>query len=81
MRISQWSKADTRWYLGVRCHKCHVPILFALDHSEGEAKPARAGKLVLTCPLAECRHRDDYSSAAVSRFQKQAGMPNKTGGQ
>ncbi|PYS40479.1 MAG: hypothetical protein DMG14_10465 [Acidobacteria bacterium] len=71
MRISQWSKVDTKWYLGVRCQKCGTPILFALDHSEGTGQPARAGKLVLTCSLAECRHQADYSTAAVSRFQKQ----------
>ena len=79
MRITQWSKADTKWYLGVRCQKCDVPILFALDHSDGEVQPARAGKLVLTCPLAECRHQADYSKAAVSRFQKQT-TAKETGG-
>src|SRR5262249_53114748 len=32
MNIPRWPKvADMRWYLGVRCQKCHVPILFALD--------------------------------------------------
>jgi hypothetical protein len=46
----------------------------ALDRSEGEGKPAHSGgKLVLTCPTAECRHQADYSSASVSRFQKQPG--------
>ena len=42
MRIAHWSKVDARWYLGVRCRKCEAPILFALDHSEGEAQPAPA---------------------------------------
>lgn len=78
MRITQWSKVDNKWYLGVRCKKCHVPILFALDHSEGEVQPVAAGKLVLTCPLAECRHQADYSTAAVLRFQKQPGATNET---
>jgi hypothetical protein len=81
MRISQWSKVDTKWYLGVQCRKCHAPILFAVDHSEGEVQPMPAGKLLLTCPLAECRHQADYSKAAVSRFQKQPGTPNNTGSQ
>ena len=70
-----------RWYLGVRCQKCHMPILFALDRSEGakEGQPVSAGKLVLTCPLDECRHQADYTAAAVSRFQKMSGKPNEIG--
>ncbi|OLE90570.1 MAG: hypothetical protein AUF79_09890 [Crenarchaeota archaeon 13_1_20CM_2_51_8] len=70
-----------RWYLGVRCQKCHMPILFALDHSEGAGKrqALSAGKLVLTCPLENCRHQADYTGAVVSRFQKQPGKPNETG--
>jgi hypothetical protein len=70
MRISHLSKVDTRWYLGVQCRKCGEPILFALDHSDGEVRPATAGKLVLTCLLSECRHQADYSTAMISRFQK-----------
>ncbi|PYR96741.1 MAG: hypothetical protein DMG12_25635 [Acidobacteria bacterium] len=71
MHISQWSKSvDTRWYLGVLCQKCKEPILFALDRSEGEAPFVPAAKLVLTCSQTECRHRADYSTAKVSRFQK-----------
>ena len=80
MRISQWPKVDTKWYLGVRCRKCRTPILFALDHSEGEGNPSPAGKLVLTCGLAECRHQADYSGAAVARFQKQADAAKTTKG-
>jgi len=81
MRISQWPKADTRSYLGVQCKKCRAPILFALDRSEGEGKPMSAGKLVLTCSLPECRHQGDYTTASVSRFQKQqTGVLTKTGG-
>jgi len=79
MRISQWSKVDTKWYLGVQCRKCRAPILFALDQSEGEGFPVSAGRLVLTCSLAECRHQADYSTATVSRFQKQPGALNETG--
>jgi hypothetical protein len=53
--------------------------LFALDGSEGAGKPEplQAAKLVLTCPLDNCRHQADYSGAAVSRFQKS--KPNETG--
>ena len=79
MRISPWSKVDTKWYLGVRCRKCRAPILFALDHSDGEVQPALAGKLLLTCPLAECRHQADYSADIVSRFQKEPSALNETG--
>jgi hypothetical protein len=70
-----------RWYLGVRCKKCGVPILFALDRSEGMegGMPPAAGKLVLTCTLDNCRHQADYTAAAVSRFQKQQANPNQTG--
>jgi len=78
MRISQWSKIDTKWYLGVLCHKCEAPILFALDRSEGEGQPMPPGKLLLTCPLPECRHQADYSTAAVSRFQKKPDTMNET---
>jgi hypothetical protein len=69
-----------RWYLGVRCRKCRLPILFALDRSEGAGKrqPLLAGKLVLTCPLDNCRHQADYTGARLSRFQKQQGKPNET---
>ena len=70
MHISQWPKSDSRWYLGVKCQKCRAPILFALDRSEGEGQPSRPGKLVLTCTKTECRHKADYSTATVSRFQK-----------
>jgi hypothetical protein len=79
MRISHWSKVDTKWYLGVHCWKCQAPILFALDHSDGQVQPAPAGKLLLTCPLAECRFQADYSAAAVSRFQKGPSAMNETG--
>jgi len=79
MRISRWSKVDARWYLGVHCRECATPILFALDHSEGEVQPAPAGKLLLTCGKAECRHRADYSKATVSRFQKPTPALNETG--
>jgi hypothetical protein len=79
MRISSWSKVDTKWYLGVRCRKCQAPILFALDHSDGEAQPTLARKLLLTCPLAECRHQADYSAAIVSRFQKEPSVLNEKG--
>jgi hypothetical protein len=81
LNISRWPKADTQWYLGVRCKKCDVPILFALDRSEGakEGQPMSAGKLMLTCPLEECRHQSDYTAADVSRFQKMSGKPNEIG--
>jgi hypothetical protein len=70
MRIAQWAKVDARWYLGVHCGKCAAPILFALDHSGGLARPEPAGKLLLTCGRVECGHRADYTRAKVSRFQK-----------
>jgi hypothetical protein len=78
MHISQWSKVDTRWYLGVHCRQCEAPILFALDHSDGEVRPAPAGKLLLTCGRVECRHRADYSTAPVLRFQKPPRVQNET---
>jgi len=78
MHISN-SKVDGRWYLGVRCRKCEAPILFALDHSDGETQPAAAGKLLLTCGRAECRHKADYSTAKVSRFQKPSPAASETG--
>jgi len=58
-----------------------MPILFALDRSEGakEGQPLSAGRLVLTCPLDDCRHQADYTTVAVSRFQKMSGKPNKIG--
>jgi len=79
VNISRWARTDVRWYLGVRCQKCEVPILFALDHSEGaeEGRPQPAEKLVLTCTLDQCRHRADYTRAAVMRFQKQPGETNE----
>ena len=74
MNISQWPKTDMRWYLGVRCLKCHRPILFALDRTEGtgEGQTVSAGKLVLTCTIDKCKHQADYSGAAVSRFQRKS---------
>ena len=81
LNISRWPKADMRWYLGVRCQHCHTPILFALDHTDGakEGLHLSSGKLVLTCPLDECRHQADYTAAAVSRFQGMSSKPNQTG--
>lgn len=71
MHISRWSKSvDSTWYLGVRCRKCHAPILFGIDRSGGEHRFVPPRKLVLTCLEAECRHRADYSTAKVTRFQK-----------
>jgi hypothetical protein len=80
VNISRWSRIDTRWYLAVRCEQCQLPILFALDRSEGanEGQPPPAGKLVLTCTLDECRHKADYTTAAVLRFQKQTDETNET---
>jgi hypothetical protein len=78
MHISH-SKVDTRWYLGVRCRKCCSAILFALDHSEGDAQPVAPVKLLLTCPLTECRHQADYSNASVSRFRKEPSAMKKEG--
>jgi len=78
MRISQWPKADTKWYLGVKCQKCRGPILFALDRSDGESQPPPPAKLFLTCPVPECRHQADYSGAGVSRFQKQPNAMNES---
>jgi hypothetical protein len=73
MNVSRRSKIDTRWYLTVRCEKCLLPILFALDHRHGEEGsylPSHE-KLVLTCTLDTCKHRGDYTGADVVRFQKQ----------
>jgi hypothetical protein len=70
-----------QWYLGVRCRKCRLPILFALDRREGAQtrEPLSAGRLVLTCPTDNCRHQADYTGARVSRFQKQLGKANEAG--
>jgi|RhiMetdeSRZDD1v2_1073273.scaffolds.fasta_scaffold26837_3 hypothetical protein len=58
-----------------------MPILFALDQSDGtkEGQPVSTGKLVLTCPVDECRHQTDYTAEKVSRFQKMPGKPEETG--
>jgi hypothetical protein len=58
-----------------------VPILFAIDHSDGtaERQPPPPDKLVLTCTLDECRHKADYTAAAILRFQKQPGEKNVYG--
>ena len=79
MSTYHWAKtADARWYLAVRCEKCALPILFALDHSEGAKDDRPAAKLVLTCSVDECRHKADYTTAAVLRFQKQPAAANET---
>jgi hypothetical protein len=81
VNVSRWPKAEDRWYLGVHCRKCRMPILFALDHSEGTTvdQPPLAGKLVLTCMLENCRFQADYTDAAVTRFRKQPDKPNEAG--
>ena len=68
----QWSRPDQRWYLGVRCRKCHSPILFAVDHSDGTqgGQTPPAATLVLTCAINECKHKADYTGAVVLRLQK-----------
>jgi len=80
MNVSYRSKVDLRWYLAVRCEKCHDPILFALDRGEGEENrpPPLTEKLVLTCTRDRCKHRADYTGAAVLRFQKSNGAPTIT---
>jgi hypothetical protein len=68
----QWARTDQRWYLGVRCRKCHSPILFAVDHSEGvqgRQTPPPA-TLVLTCTIDKCKYKADYTGAVVLRLQK-----------
>jgi hypothetical protein len=65
-----WAKPDAQWYLGVRCRKCQLPILFGLDRTDGEGQPVSTWKLVLTCTVDNCKHQADYTAAAVSRFQK-----------
>lgn len=79
VNVSSWPKADKQWYLGVRCRRCKVPILFAVDRSGGTGEPQApsAGKLVLTCTLEKCKYRGDYTTAAVSRFQKDPVKPNE----
>jgi hypothetical protein len=81
MNISNWSRVDTRWYLAVCCEKCRAPILFAIDRSDGAAdrQPPPADKLVLTCTLDKCRHKADYTAAAILRFQKKPGEKNENG--
>ena len=76
----RWSRPEQRWYLGVRCRRCHSPILFAVDHNEGtEAnEPPSAGMLVLTCTIDDCKHRADYTNAVVLRLQKSPDDLNKT---
>jgi hypothetical protein len=64
------AKPDAQWYLGVSCRKCQLPILFALDRTDGEGQPVVTWKLVLTCTVDNCKHQADYTAAAVSRFQK-----------
>src|SRR5262249_8575895 len=72
VNVSSWPKADKQWYLGVRCQRCRLPILFAIDRSGGSGKvqAPSGGRLVLTCTQETCKHRADYTTAAVSRFQK-----------
>src|SRR5215831_6453493 len=80
VNVPSWPKADKQWYLGVRCRWCRLPILFAVDRSDGtgEARAPSAGRLVLTCTLETCRHRADYTTEAVARFQKEPVKPNET---
>jgi hypothetical protein len=80
MNVSSWPKADKQWYLGVRCRRCHLPILFAIDRSGGigNVQALSAGRLVLTCTLETCGYRADYTTAAISRFQKEPVQPNET---
>jgi hypothetical protein len=49
-----------------------VPILFALDRAEGAGKrqPVSAGKLVLTCPLDNCRHQADDQKKLYERMME-----------
>jgi hypothetical protein len=73
VNISPWPKTDQRKYLGVRCKKCKLPILFAIDHSEGadaETRSSPAGKLFLTCPLDTCGFQADYTGTTISSFHK-----------
>jgi hypothetical protein len=79
MNVSFRSRIDLRWYLAVRCEKCQVPILFALDRAEGaeERQPPLTEKLVLTCSLESCKHKGNYTTAAVLRFQKPPGAAHK----
>src|SRR6188474_3209818 len=68
----RWPGSSPQWYLGVRCQKCHIPILFAVDHSDRseDTQTRRAGTLVLTCTVDACRHKADYTNAVVLRLQK-----------
>ena len=81
MPVTHWSKIDTKWYFGVHCRKCSSPILFALDHSDGGSEPLFHGKLLLTCPVPACRDQADYSTATISRFQKEPAALKPAGGQ
>jgi hypothetical protein len=76
----QWSRPEERWYLGVRCRKCHSPILFAVDHSDGieASQTPSAGTLVLTCTIEDCKHKANYTNAVVLRLQKSPADLNKT---
>jgi hypothetical protein len=79
MRISHWSKVDTRWYLGVLAGNAKRQFYLLSTRATGEVRPSPAGKLLLTCPPAECRHQADYSAATVSRFQKESSALKEKG--
>ena len=78
MSTYRWSRTDPRWFLAVRCEKCELPITFGLDHSEGSNESLPAAKLVLTCTVDNCKHKADYTTAAVFRFQKQPAVADET---
>jgi len=69
----QLSRTGPRPYLAVLCEKCQLPILFALDRSDESTdfQLHGAGRLVLTCTVANCRHRADYTMTAVFRLKAQ----------
>jgi hypothetical protein len=77
---TSWPRPDERWYLGVSCRKCRSPILFAVDYSEGvqDRRAPPPDILVLTCNANACRHKADYTGAAVSRLQKSPTDVNQT---
>jgi len=71
MTFSPAAKAASRWYLGVHCHRCLAPILFAVDHEVPlQENTPLSRKLILTCSSEKCRHRSDYTADKVLRFQK-----------
>lgn len=63
--------AESRYFHGVNCAKCHTPLFFAAS-ATGRDTLAPAAPLVIRCTRPDCNHEEDYYGGPHRIFRVEA---------